>query len=148
MIERLILSWLGWFVASFSEAGHDWHLHSKCYKPGLSAEDKETTKRWDEGEKVALILFLVTGFEYARTGDWRYAVAMGLLQVCLRWLWHEVWYSWFSRTPFGKMGSSHWIDRTFNRMGLGNVGNAVIVTLPAVLLTVAIWLTGGAGLAP
>jgi hypothetical protein len=148
MVERLILSWLGWIVASFSEAGHDWHLHSKCYKPGLSAEDKETTKRWDEGEKIALVLFLVTGFEYVRTGDWLYAVLIGLLQIALRWLTHEVWYSYHSQTPFGHMGKSHWIDRAFNRMGLGNVGNAVIVTLPSVLLTIAIWLTGGAGFAP
>jgi hypothetical protein len=140
VIERVLLSWIGWFAASYFEGGHDWHLHSKCYKIGLPGELKEITKRWDDGEKTFLILFLVGGFELTRTGDPLYVSLMVLLQVALRWLTHEVWYSHHGRLPFGQLGKSCWQDRLMNRLRLGNAGNATIITLPAVILSVAICL--------
>lgn len=132
-----------WALSTFFESWHDWHLHCKLYKPGATPQDKDKLKTLDGLEK-AVFLAGFSMWVWADTGDLFYVGLVVVWQVFLRWIGHEAWYSWFSRSPFGRMGVSSPLDRFITRLGLGNTGNAVLLTLPVIVLTMAlVWLSGG-----
>ena len=132
---RPAIYFLVWLVSTLFESGHDWHIHKKLYGQGASAIDRDTMKGWDAAEKGVFLLG-ISAIEFTLTGDWVYVALLTAWQVWLRWLGHEFWYGLFSGSPFGQFGTTSFLDRALNALELGRWGNAILMTLPAIILSV------------
>lgn len=132
-MSALILTFLMWTVSTFFESWHDWHNHCKLFRVDARWQDKDTSKTLDGAEKGVFLLAASTAM-YGMTNAIHYVILFSVWQVWLRWLGHEAWYSWFSRTTFGKMGASSFVDNALNYIGLGVWGNRALLILPAIAL--------------
>lgn len=137
-----------WIVSTLFESWHDWHLHCKLYKPNARPADKDTLKSLDGAEK-AVFLTGLSMWVWQSSYDPLLTGLVIVWQAWLRWLGHEAWYSWFSRSQFGSMGKSSVFDGAINALSLGRWGNVALMVIPATVLTVMVFtIAGGAGFAP
>ena len=136
---------LYWIIYWAFESAHDWHTHVHFYKKKFDskeemdayAERKNEWKLKDTGMHIA-VMCMFCFYEVVLTGDFVWALLMGLIYWSSGWMLHEAWYSYFSNTTFGKFGGSAWSDRILNGIKITVwQGRALLVGLPLTLIVVA-----------
>jgi hypothetical protein len=136
-MEPLIVIFAVWVCSTFFESWHDWTLHSTLYGPEAKPEDKDKLKTLDALEK-SVFLAGMSMWVWGESGDIYLTGYVTIWQGLLRWVGHEAWYAWFSRTPFGTFGKSSFIDAAVGSLELGRWGSVALMLLPTIGTTMLV----------
>ena len=131
---RYALLFIAWVVYYFAEAKHDWVAESSLFKASVPRHRQNEWKNWDALEKLTALL-IVFGYEYLLSG-WYMAALVLMWSASLRWVLHEGWLSLFSGRTYGQMGTTSDVDVFVNNLGLGNLANAIAISVPAIIFTI------------